>query len=107
MPAFELMLLLVLGTTIWVCADSRAIQGRTGMKVGGTGTFMWGFAMLAFWILVFPYYLAKRSTTNHPPAGPPRAPSSVEATKVGWHPDPLGRHQLRFWDGHRWTDDVV
>ncbi len=23
-----------------------------------------------------------------------------------WHPDPSGRHQLRYWDGQRWTDHV-
>jgi Scramblase/Protein of unknown function (DUF2510) len=23
-----------------------------------------------------------------------------------WHPDPTGRHQLRYWDGSRWTDHV-
>ena len=23
-----------------------------------------------------------------------------------WHPDPLGRFQLRFWDGRAWTDHV-
>ena len=24
----------------------------------------------------------------------------------GWHPDPSGKHELRFWDGERWTDHV-
>jgi hypothetical protein len=24
----------------------------------------------------------------------------------GWHPDPDGRDQLRWWDGDRWTDDT-
>jgi len=23
-----------------------------------------------------------------------------------WHPDPAGRHELRWWDGHGWTDQV-
>ena len=23
-----------------------------------------------------------------------------------WHPDPTGRHELRFWNGTDWTDDV-
>jgi uncharacterized protein YxjI len=23
-----------------------------------------------------------------------------------WHPDPLGRHQLRYWDGKLWTEHV-
>lgn len=31
-------------------------------------------------------------------------PSSVPA---GWHADPTGRHQLRYWDGSTWTDHVT
>ena len=30
--------------------------------------------------------------------------SSVSAA---WHADPSGRHQLRWWDGVRWTDQVA
>jgi hypothetical protein len=25
---------------------------------------------------------------------------------AGWHPDPSGRHQLRYWDGQAWTANV-
>jgi uncharacterized protein YjbI with pentapeptide repeats len=25
----------------------------------------------------------------------------------GWHPDPTGRHAERWWDGSRWTSDVI
>jgi uncharacterized protein YxjI len=25
---------------------------------------------------------------------------------AGWHPDPFQRHQLRYWDGGRWTEHV-
>jgi hypothetical protein len=28
-------------------------------------------------------------------------------TAPGWHPDPSGRHQHRFWDGTTWTDQVA
>ncbi len=24
-----------------------------------------------------------------------------------WQPDPTGRHEHRYWDGSRWTDDVA
>jgi uncharacterized protein YxjI len=27
-------------------------------------------------------------------------------TPANWHPDPMGRHQLRYWDGRTWTDHV-
>lgn len=30
-----------------------------------------------------------------------------DATLAGWHRDPSGRHELRFWDGTRWTEHVV
>lgn len=26
---------------------------------------------------------------------------------AAWHPDPMGRHELRFWDGTRWTPYVI
>ncbi len=25
---------------------------------------------------------------------------------AGWHPDPAGRHEMRYWNGSAWTDDV-
>ncbi len=31
---------------------------------------------------------------------------AVEAPAAGWHPDPSGRHALRYWDGSRWTSHV-
>jgi uncharacterized protein YxjI len=38
----------------------------------------------------------------------PAAPATVEpsAHPPAWHPDPQGRHQLRWWDGQQWTDHV-
>lgn len=26
---------------------------------------------------------------------------------TGWHPDPSSQHELRYWDGARWTEHVV
>lgn len=26
---------------------------------------------------------------------------------AAWHPDPTGRHELRYWDGSSWTDHVA
>ena len=25
---------------------------------------------------------------------------------AGWHPDPEGRHEYRYWDGSVWTEHV-
>ena len=33
-------------------------------------------------------------------------PGSVPTAPAGWHPDPSGQPQLRYWDGQRWTDHV-
>lgn len=30
----------------------------------------------------------------------------VERAAAGWHPDPSGRFELRFWDGHAWTQHI-
>ena len=30
----------------------------------------------------------------------------TEASPAAWHPDPYGRHELRYWDGARWTEHV-
>jgi Protein of unknown function (DUF2510) len=28
----------------------------------------------------------------------------MSAPPTAWYPDPSGRHELRFWNGQRWTD---
>ena len=30
----------------------------------------------------------------------------MNAPTPGWHPDPTGRHEYRYWEGGAWTDDV-
>ena len=30
----------------------------------------------------------------------------MNSPAAGWNPDPTGRHEYRYWDGGRWTDDV-
>lgn len=30
----------------------------------------------------------------------------MNAAAPAWQPDPTGRHELRYWDGTRWTDHV-
>jgi hypothetical protein len=43
------------------------------------------------------------------PEAPGVAPTSAEPSVVAppsWQPDPSGRHQIRWWDGTRWTEHV-
>jgi hypothetical protein len=37
----------------------------------------------------------------------PAPPPPPGAPPAGWYPDPSGRHQYRFFNGHDWTADVV
>ena len=38
------------------------------------------------------------------PAGSPAA--TPAGSPAGWHRDPAQRHELRYWDGTRWTEHV-
>jgi hypothetical protein len=45
------------------------------------------------------------------PARPPVRHEPIEPVAAvppaGWHPDPLGRHEQRYWDGAEWTAHVA
>jgi len=41
------------------------------------------------------------------PAAAPSAPPTAPPVAPGWAADPYGRHQWRYWDGSRWTDQVA
>ena len=53
----ELILLVVIGTTIWTVADARTTDPQN--------TVWWGLGCLLLWIVVFPWYLVKRSQWRH------------------------------------------
>jgi hypothetical protein len=51
----------------------------------------------------------RRSRAGRPPPAPaaPAMTTVGQATgPPGWFPDPGRRHELRYWDGHRWTEHV-
>ena len=31
----------------------------------------------------------------------------MSTSPAAWHPDPLGRHEFRYWDGKVWTQHVA
>jgi uncharacterized protein YxjI len=33
--------------------------------------------------------------------------ASPEQPPANWYPDPGGKHEHRYWDGHQWTDNVA
>jgi len=40
-------------------------------------------------------------------AATPGTATPAAATPGAWYPDPTGRHELRYWDGRRWTGHVA
>lgn len=55
------------------------------------------------------YTTAPRAYTTDPGtyAAAPSASATDSAVQARWHPDPSGRHQLRYWDGSIWSDQVA
>jgi len=51
--------LIVLGTTIWVGIDNRAMDREYGPS-GGPSTATWVIGCILLWIVVFPWYLFAR-----------------------------------------------
>jgi hypothetical protein len=48
---------------------------------------------------------ATTATATAPTA--PSAPPTAPPVAPGWAADPYGRHQWRYWDGSRWSDQVA
>lgn len=57
-----IIMLVILGTSIWVLFDARAIGVKKGMVKGmaNMGPWGWFFVTLFLWIVGFPAYLAMR-----------------------------------------------
>ena len=49
---------------------------------------------------------AQRAPRLHLPGPPPPPLVAPTARPAEWLPDPTGRHELRYWDGARWSDHV-
>lgn len=84
----ELILLIVVGSSIWVVADAASLGARRGVRPGknlDNGPVTWLIGCLLLWIVVFPMYLAARpqyveakrrrvQLASTPPAPAPLAP---------------------------------
>lgn len=81
---------------VWViCGVIGALIG-SNRAVGNLGGLLLGF-LLGPIGLAFVALSAKRSTLDQVQTRPEEA---------GWHPDPLGRFDGRYYDGRRWTQHV-
>lgn len=59
----ELILIVVVVSSIWVLVDAKTIGVKKGQirGLGNLGAWGWSFVCLLFWVVGFPFYLAKRS----------------------------------------------
>ena len=81
-------------------------------KASADRLLAYGFLAAAVAALLFLFLVRKREAILAADAGADvgagaldrTAPSS--ATPPGWHPDPYGQAQLRWWDGTQWTHEV-
>ena len=58
-----IILLFIIGTSIWVLFDAKKIGVKKGQikGMGNLGPWGWFFVCLLLWIIGFPFYLAKRA----------------------------------------------
>lgn len=70
--------IVVIATSLWVLVDAKTIGVRKGQITGffNMGPWGWFFVCLLFWIVGFPFYLAKRGEYKR--LNVPKTPSSDE-----------------------------
>jgi hypothetical protein len=85
-------------------------------KIGEVMQYLGGGAVAAAIVLLA---LRAQSSLPAPAPRPARAPAPTPAPPPpaaapaagpgapGWAADPYGRHQWRYWDGNRWTEQVA
>jgi hypothetical protein len=72
-----ILALVIVGTTIWIGIDASQREWSDG-----SGTAAWVLGALLLWIVVFPYYLVRRSKA-------PLKGSTAPAPEVGFHDAPV------------------
>lgn len=100
-----LILLIVIGSTIWVGVDA---SGRDFSQSGvARSTAGWVLGSLLLWLVVFPLYIAQRSHVPLKGQHQPPAPSAGEARPTtDWLPPAASGHALAVV-GTRTRDDRV
>ena len=101
------IIIIVLGTSIWVAFDASSIGA--GRRSGTTGPAAWFLFCLLLWIVGFPVYLANRSKIKaaaalagaaHPDGATPTAVGPVPTSPPpAWPPDLTSQGQQLYSEG--------
>lgn len=94
---------------VWVPYLFFTTMGKNGAIVdvpaGGAVQVAWRAPLIVF-------IQGKVNVAGPQPLGGGQPPAQAQAQPVGsaaggWHADPAGRHEQRYYDGTTWTDHVV
>ncbi len=77
-------------------------NGDTGWLVGMIASWFVGLG----WLVAIIYLVAVAPGRSRNVGTQAVAAPGMPTTPSGWHADPSGRHEHRYWDGSRWTDTV-
>jgi hypothetical protein len=121
--------LIIAGFVAWaVVKDATALRNEEFAVLGRSGIIpgLWGVGVFLLMIVFLPIYLIVRSSHKKqllvrcprcgalidrsmvvcPFCRQGLRPVLTAATPPGWHADPAGQHQFRYWDGTAWTSHV-
>jgi len=107
MAAGWILLIFIVGSSIWVLRDASSVGARKGVLGGGfldRGVASWFLACLFLWIIAFPCYLAARRklvaarvATSGDGGVSPQAAQQISTPP---HYSADGHH---WWDGQQWV----
>jgi hypothetical protein len=92
------------GGLAWPEKIGEIMQFLGGGAVAGAIVLL---AMRAQSLLPAPVRPVRAAPAPTPAPPPPAAAPAAGPGAPGWAADPYGRHQWRYWDGNRWTDEVA
>jgi hypothetical protein len=108
-PGIFLIIFVALPVWIWGLADAISRPGWAFDRARSSKALWILLQVLLGVILAIIYLISIRPRVRamqEVPVGGSWGWADQKAIPPGWHPDPSGRHQFRYWDGTSWTTSV-
>jgi hypothetical protein len=80
-----------------ILGEKGFVEARANACAGMT--LIWTFLLV---VILGKVRSGNRAASNPQVAGTPTSETAAE----GWRPDPTTRHELRYWNGSAWTENV-